>query len=84
MTKLGESSFPFMLSFPQTAPNSVLIKGEEGDASNMGVSYDVRLHIADHAEDYKGAKKGTVAMSVRKVRDSMHTAGGGRSKFEPS
>ena len=57
-----------MLTFPQTAPNSVLIKGEEGDAANMGVSYDVKLHVADHAEDYKGSKKASVGMSVRKVR----------------
>ena len=33
----------------------------------MGVSYDVRLHVADHAEDYKGSKKSSVGMSVRKV-----------------
>lgn len=56
-----------MLNFPKTAPNSVLIKGEEGDASNMGVSYDVKLHVADNSEDFKGAKKASVSMGIRKV-----------------
>lgn len=51
-----------------TSPNSVLIKGEDGDAINMGVSYDVRLHVADSVDDYKGTKKASVNMSIRKVR----------------
>lgn len=46
--KLGPSAHPFLLSFPRSAPNSVLIRGDEGDAQNMGVTYDVRLHLADH------------------------------------
>ncbi|TRY76389.1 hypothetical protein TCAL_02711 [Tigriopus californicus] len=66
--KLGDSAFPFVLNFPKTAPNSVLIKGEEGDASNMGVSYDVKLHVADNSEDFKGVKKASVAMGIRKVQ----------------
>ena len=65
---MGESAFPFCLDFPNTAPNSVLIKGEEGDAANMGVSYDVKLHVAENAEDFKGSKKASVAMSIRKVQ----------------
>ena len=67
MQKLGDNTRPFMLTFPATAPNSVLIKGEEGDAANMGVSYSVKLHVADSPEDYKGNKKATVCMSIRKV-----------------
>jgi len=67
--KLGpDNAYAFTLTFPQTAPNSVLIKGEDGDATNMGVSYDVRLHLADHVEDFKGAKKSSVSMSIRKVQ----------------
>jgi hypothetical protein len=46
------------------------IKGEEGDAANMGVSYEVRLHIAENADDYRGSKKDTVNMSIRRVRES--------------
>lgn len=43
------------------------IKGEEGDAVNMGVSFEVRVHIAESADDYRGSKKDTVNMSIRKV-----------------
>ena len=46
------------------------IRGEEGDAAHMGVSYEVRLHVADSPEDYTGSKKATVNMSIRKV---LHT-----------
>ena len=67
MQKLGEGAKPFTLTFPQSAPNSVLIRGEEGDSSQMGVSYDVRIHIADNADDYQGSKKSSVHMSIRKV-----------------
>merc|ERR1711997_720302 len=66
LSKLGEGAKPFALSFPQSSPNSVLIKGEEGDTSEMGVSYYVRLHMGDSSEDYVGTKKATVTMSIRK------------------
>ena len=45
----------------------VLIRGEEGDTSQMGVSYEVRIHIADSIDDYDGSKKNTVCMNIRKV-----------------
>ena len=67
MQKLGEGAKPFTLAFPQSAPNSVLIRGEEGDSSTMGVSYEVRLHIGDSSEDHGGSKKNSVHMSIRKV-----------------
>ena len=67
ISKLGESAHPFALTFPKTAPNSVLIRGEEGDAASMGVSYEVRITVGESAEDHKGSKKSTVAMSIRKV-----------------
>lgn len=69
--KLGEANAkPFSLSFPQSAPNSVLIRGEEGDTSQMGVSYEVRIHIADSIDDYDGSKKNTVCMNIRKSQYS--------------
>ena len=73
--KLGDSAFPFCLQFPRSAPNSVLIRGEEGDATPMGVSYEVRLHVADGEGDFRGPKKESVAMSVRKVRKDGHKEG---------
>merc|ERR1712223_276721 len=66
MQKLGEGAKPFTLCFPQSAPNSVLIRGEDGDSAQMGVSYDVRIHIGESSEDYNGMKKSTVHMSIRK------------------
>ena len=44
-----------------------MIRGEEGDTSQMGVSYEVRIHIADSIDDYDGSKKNTVCMNIRKV-----------------
>lgn len=70
MQKLGEGAKPFTLNFPQSAPNSVLIRGEEGDTAQMGVSYEVRLHVGDTSEDYTGAKKSSVCMSIRKSQYS--------------
>ena len=65
--KLGEGAKPFTLTFPQSAPNSVLIRGEEGDTSSMGVSYEVKLHIGDSGDDHVGTKKASVHMGIRKV-----------------
>merc|ERR1712156_1143666 len=75
--KLGEGAKPFSLSFPQSAPNSVFIKGEDGDASEMGVSYHVKLHMGDSSEDYVGSKKATVTMSIRK---SQYTVSDGSKR----
>ena len=71
MQKLGEGAKPFTLSFPQSAPNSVLIRGEDGDSAQMGVSYDVRIHIGESSDDYNGMKKSTVHMSIRKVHNNF-------------
>ena len=66
--KLGMlTARPFALHFPPTAPNSVIIRGDEGDNATMGVSYEVRVHIGDRADDHMGQKKSTVSMSIRKV-----------------
>ena len=70
LQKLGEGARPFTLSFPPSAPNSVLIRGEDGDSAQMGVTYDVRIHIGDSSEDYTGMKKSSVHMSIRKVNIS--------------
>ncbi|XP_040580851.1 arrestin homolog [Lepeophtheirus salmonis] len=66
--KLGDMAFPFILNFPEIAPNSVLIRGDEGDASQMGVNYEVRVHIGDGPSDFKGTKKSSVSMSIRKTQ----------------
>jgi len=66
LQKLGDGAKAFTLSFPPSAPNSVLIRGEDGDSSQMGVTYDVRIHIGDSSEDYIGKKKSSVHMSIRK------------------
>ena len=34
----------------------------------MGVFYDVRVHLAESADDYQGKKSSTVAMGIRKVK----------------
>ena len=72
MQKLGEGAKPFTLSFPKSAPNSVLIKGEDGDSSQMGVSYEVRLQVGDPTERFDqiniGIKKASVTMVIRKVK----------------
>merc|ERR1719219_430873 len=79
MQKLGDGAKPFTLSFPQSSPNSVLIKGEDGDTSEMGVSYYVRLHMGDSSEDYVGTKKATVTMTIRKSQYLTVTDGSVRS-----
>ena len=38
----------------------------------MGVFYDVRVHIAENAEDYQGKKGSTVSMGIRKVGQLVH------------
>lgn len=68
--KLGEGAKPFTLTFPQSAPNSVLIRGEEGDTSSMGVSYEVKLHIGESGDDHVGTKKASVHMGIRKCQYS--------------
>lgn len=71
--KLGDGTMPFTLNFPELAPNSVLICADEDeDPANrtMGVFYDVRVHLADQAEDYTGKKGSSVSMGIRKVQYS--------------
>ena len=75
MQKLGDGAKPFTLSFPPSAPNSVLIRGEDGDSAEMGVSYAIKLHIGDESDDYTGMKRASVYMNIRKVsrlRDLTH------------
>ena len=33
----------------------------------VGVFYDIKVHLAEHAEDYTGMKGSTVSMGIRKV-----------------
>ena len=66
--KLGmNTARPFALNFPEHPPNSVIIRGDNGEGDSMGVSYEVRVHIGESVEDHKGQKKSTVAMTIRKV-----------------
>jgi len=69
--KLGEGAMPFTLNFPELAPNSVNICADENeDPSNrtMGVFYDIRVHLAENADDYNGKKGSTVSMGIRKAQ----------------
>ena len=56
--KLGmNTARPFALNFPEHPPNSVIIRGDNGEGDSMGVSYEVRVHIGESVEDHKGQKK---------------------------
>merc|ERR1711953_834225 len=69
--KLGEGAFPFSLNFPDLAPNSVIICADEDeDPANrtMGVFYEVRVHLAENADDFVGKKGTTVSMGIRKAQ----------------
>ena len=37
----------------------------------MGVFYDVRVHLAEDADDYQGKKGSTVSMGIRKVNTKV-------------
>jgi len=68
LEKFGNEARPFCLKFPKNAPNSVHITGNEGDVEDMGVSFEVRIHVGDHGGDFNDRKKSTVTMSVRKTQ----------------
>merc|ERR1711990_844485 len=71
LQKLGDGAIPFTLEFPELAPNSVIICADEDeDPSNrtMGVFYDVRVHLAESADDFVGKKGTTVSMGIRKAQ----------------
>jgi len=69
--KLGEGAYPFSLNFPELAPNSVIICADEDEdpaSRTMGVFYDVRVHLAENADDFIGKKGTTVGMGIRKAQ----------------
>eukprot|EP00090_Calanus_glacialis_P028990 TRINITY_DN46486_c0_g1_i1.p1 TRINITY_DN46486_c0_g1~~TRINITY_DN46486_c0_g1_i1.p1 ORF type:complete len:406 (-),score=100.14 TRINITY_DN46486_c0_g1_i1:476-1693(-) len=69
--KLGEGAMPFTLNFPELAPNSVVICADENEDPSqrtMGVFYDIRVHLAENADDYQGKKGSTVSMGIRKAQ----------------
>jgi len=69
--KLGEGAMPFTLNFPDLAPNSVIICSDENEDPSqrtMGVFYDIRVHLAENADDYQGKKGSTVSMGIRKAQ----------------
>lgn len=68
MQKLGEGAEPFVLKFGSTSPNSVLIHGEPGDTTLMGVHYTVRVWVGDDPGDLEGVPSSSISMAVIKVR----------------
>jgi len=67
---LGDGAVAFTLNFPVLAPNSVNICSDEKEDPSkrtVGVFYDIKVHLAEHAEDYTGMKGSTVSMGIRKV-----------------
>jgi len=69
--KLGDGAMPFSLNFPELAPNSVIIchdDSEDPASRTMGVFYDIRVHLAEDADDYQGKKGSTVSMGIRKAQ----------------
>jgi len=64
--KLGDQARPFTLNFPKSAPNSVIIRGEDGDTAEMGVSFEVKLHITKDADGGITDRKSVVSMAIRK------------------
>jgi len=69
--KLGEGALPFSLHFPELAPNSVVIcadDNEDPSQRTMGVFYDIRVHLAENADDFQGKKGSTVSMGIRKAQ----------------
>jgi arrestin-2 len=69
--KLGEGAMPFTLHFPDLAPNSVVICADENEDPSqrtMGVFYDIRVHLAENADDFLGKKGSTVSMGIRKAQ----------------
>jgi len=69
--KLGEGAMPFTLHFPDLAPNSVIIcadDNEDPSTRTMGVFYDIRVHLAENADDFQGKKGSTVSMGIRKAQ----------------
>jgi len=69
--KLGEGAMPFSLHFPDLAPNSVVICADENEDPSqrtMGVFYDIRVHLAENADDFQGKKGSTVSMGIRKAQ----------------
>merc|ERR1712198_187188 len=78
--KLGGNAHPFSVTLPDNAPCSVqLHSGEEQSSKPMGVIYDLRIFVGDHAGE-KAHKRNSVCLAVRKVQFSPL----GGSKRQPS
>jgi len=68
LQKFGEDARRFNLKFPKNAPNSVHITGYDGDVADMGVAWEVRVHVGDHAGDFNDKKESTASMTIRKTQ----------------
>ena len=42
----------------------------------MGVFYEVRVHVAEYQDDYKGRKGSSTSMGIRKVKKQRFVSGG--------
>ncbi|XP_023336007.1 arrestin homolog isoform X2 [Eurytemora carolleeae] len=70
-TKFGDAVAPFTLNFPKLAPNSIIICDDEDEdptKRTMGVFYEVRVHVAEYQDDYKGRKGSSTSMGIRKTQ----------------
>ncbi|XP_076043453.1 arrestin homolog [Oratosquilla oratoria] len=68
LKKLGGNAYPFSISLPKNAPNSVILEpGNEDSSQPLGVIYDLRLYVADKKEE-RPHKRNSVAFAVRKVQ----------------
>jgi len=78
--KLGGNAYPFSVTLPESAPCSVqLHPGDDETSKPMGVIYDLRVFVGDHAGE-KAHKRNSVCLAVRKVQFSPV----GGSKRQPS
>jgi len=78
--KLGGNAYAFSVTLPENAPCSVqLHPGDDDTSKPMGVIYDLRLFVGDHAGE-KAHKRNSVCLAVRKVQFSPV----GGNKRQPS
>ncbi|XP_058556841.1 S-arrestin isoform X1 [Neofelis nebulosa] len=71
MKKLGENTYPFLLTFPDYLPCSVMLQPAPQDTGKCcGVDFEVKAFARDSAEDEedKVPRKSSVRLLIRKVQ----------------
>ncbi|XP_004396123.1 PREDICTED: S-arrestin [Odobenus rosmarus divergens] len=71
MKKLGDNTYPFLLTFPDYLPCSVMLQPAPQDTGKCcGVDFEVKAFARDSAEDKadKVPKKSSVRLLIRKVQ----------------